>query len=130
MTLYLAIKYLHISCAVITITGFVLRGLWMMTDSPLLAHKLTRRLPHINDALLLTTALIMVFMSAQYPFVLSWLTAKVIALVVYILLGMVALKWGKTRLVKTTFWFLAVMTFVYIVSVALTRTPEGLLSYF
>jgi uncharacterized membrane protein SirB2 len=70
----------------------------------------------------------MVFMSAQYPFVQSWLSAKVIALVIYILLGMVALKRGRSRKVRITAWLLAIVTFAYIVAVAMTRSPLGILA--
>lgn len=94
----------------------------MMSHSSLLQHPVSKLLPHVIDSLLLATALIMVFMSSQYPFVLDWLTAKVIALLVYILLGMVALKWGKTFNIRVLAWGLAVLTFVYIISVALSRS--------
>lgn len=93
-----------------------------MSHSSLLQHPVSKRLPHVIDSLLLVTALIMVFMSSQYPFVLDWLTAKVTALLVYILLGMVALKWGRTRNIRILAWSLAMLTFVYIVSVALSRS--------
>lgn len=94
----------------------------MMSNSPLVNHSLSKRLPHFVDTLLLVTALTMMFMSSQYPFVLDWLSAKVIALLVYILLGMVALKWGKTREVKILAWVLAILTFTYIVAVAISRS--------
>jgi uncharacterized membrane protein SirB2 len=128
MTFYLAIKYLHLSCAVLSISGFVLRGWWMTTGSDMLQRRPVKILPHIIDTLLLGSALVMVFMSAQYPFVQSWLTAKVIALVIYILLGMVALKRGRSRKVRITAWLLAIVTFAYIVAVAMTRSPLGILA--
>ncbi|HEY9052060.1 MAG TPA: SirB2 family protein [Gammaproteobacteria bacterium] len=122
MSFYSLIKIIHIICAILSISGFIIRGGLMMSHSLLLQHPVSKRLPHIIDSLLLATALIMIFMSSQYPFVLDWLTAKVIALLVYILLGMVALKWGKTRNIRIMAWVLAVLTFVYIVSVALSRS--------
>lgn len=94
----------------------------MMSNSPLVNHSLSKRLPHFVDTFLLVTALTMMFMSSQYPFALDWLSAKVIALLVYILLGMVALKWGKTREVKIVAWVLAILTFTYIVAVAISRS--------
>lgn len=122
MDLYYAIKIIHISCVILSISGFILRGIWLVCESSLLQHRYTRRLPHVIDSLLLASALIMVFMSAQYPFVQDWLTAKVIALVVYILLGMVAMRFGKTRRIRITAWALAVLVFGYIVAVALSRS--------
>lgn len=128
MSLYQIIKYIHVITAVVSISGFFLRGVWMVRQSPMLQKRPVKVIPHVNDTLLLVSALIMVFMSAQYPFVADWLSAKVIGLVVYILLGMVALKWGATPGIRVTAWLLALLTFAYIVSVALTRSPAGFLA--
>ena len=120
---YLAIKHLHlhITCAVLSGSFFLLRGLWMLTGSPLLLLRWVRVLPHVVDTLLLATALVLVFWSGQYPFVQPWLTAKVLALVAYIVLGTVALKRGKTKGVRTLALVAALATLAYIVAVALTR---------
>ena len=88
--MYLAIKHLHITCVALSLAGFLLRGLWMCADSPLLYASLTRRLPHIVDALLLGSAIALAVMSGQAPFVQAWLTAKVAGLLVYIVLGALA----------------------------------------
>jgi uncharacterized membrane protein SirB2 len=50
------------------------------------------------------------------------LGAKVIALLLYILLGMVALHWGRSPLEKTAGFGAAVLCFAYIVSVASSRS--------
>jgi uncharacterized membrane protein SirB2 len=118
---YLAIKHLHVTCAVLSGSFFMLRGLWMLTDSPLLQRRWVRVVPHVVDTLLLATALLLVFWSGQYPFVQPWLTAKVLALVAYIVLGTVALKRGRTKGVRTLALAAALAVFSYIVAVALTR---------
>ena len=118
---YLAIKYIHITCAILSGSLFLLRGYWMLVESEMLQRRWVKVVPHIVDTLLLTSALIMVFWSGQYPFVQSWLTAKVIALIVYIALGTIALKRGKTKAVRSGALLAAIVTFAYIVSVALTR---------
>ena len=123
MDVYYSIKLIHLTSVVLSISGFVLRGYWMMIDSPLLQTKPAKVLPHIIDTLLLASALVMVYMSAQYPFVQSWLTLKVFALIAYIVLGTIALKRGKTRQIRIIAWILSVLVFAYIVLVALTRTP-------
>jgi uncharacterized membrane protein SirB2 len=61
-------------------------------------------------------------MLKQYPLVEPWLTAKVAGLVLYIALGMVALRHGTTRRIRTGAWFAAQAVFLYIVAVALTRS--------
>ena len=82
MSIYLAVKNLHVLCAVLSGTGFVLQGIWMMMRSPVLEHRVTRTLPHVIDTIFLASAITLAAMSAQYPFVAPWLTAKVIGLLV------------------------------------------------
>ena len=122
--MYTLIKNIHMTCAVLSITGFILRGIWMIRESDILSHRIVKILPHVIDALLLATALILVFIIDQFPFIHQWLTVKVIALVVYIVLGMAAFKWAKTKASKITYWLLAVVTFSYIVFVALTKVAS------
>lgn len=120
---YLALKHLHITCVVLSGLGFCLRGWWMASGSPYLQARLTRVLPHVIDSTLLGSALFMAWMSGQYPFVQGWLTAKVLGLLAYILLGAMALKRAKTRAARLRFFVLALLAYAYIVGVALTRNP-------
>ncbi len=120
---YVALKHLHVACVVLSGLGFCLRGWWMLRESPLRQHRLTRILPHVVDSLLLGSAVTMAWMSGQYPFVNAWLTAKLVGLVAYILLGMMALKRGRTMTIRARYFGLAVLAYLYIVSVALTRSP-------
>ena len=121
---YLAIKHLHITFAVLSGSFFLLRGLWMLLDSPILQRRWVKVVPHVVDTLLLASALVLVYWSGQYPFVQSWLTAKVLALVAYIVLGTIALKRGKTKGVRTFALLAALATFAYMVAVALTRQAD------
>lgn len=118
---YLAIKHLHMTCAALSGSFFLVRGIWMLRDSALLQQRWVKIAPHVIDTVLLVSALTMVVWSGQYPFVQNWLTAKVLALIAYILLGTVALKRGKTKGVRTAAFFAALLVFGYIVKVALTR---------
>ncbi len=120
---YLAVKHLHITFAALSGLLFLLRGIWMLMDSPLLKRRWVRIVPHVIDTALLASALVLVFWSAQYPFVQAWLTVKVVALVAYIGLGTVALKRGKSKPVRTAAFIAALAVFAYIVKVALTRQP-------
>lgn len=123
--MYLAIKHLHVTCVVLSATGFLLRGAWMLVGSDLLRHRLTRILPHVVDSLLLGSALGLAVMIEQYPFVASWVTAKVVGLLGYIVLGTIALKRGRTVRVRLTAFVAAIAVFGWIVSVALTKNPAG-----
>jgi len=118
---YLLLKHLHITCVVLSGLGFALRGFWMLQESARLQARWVRVLPHGIDTLLLLSALSMAFLSGQYPFAQDWLTAKLAGLLVYIVLGAVALKRGKTKEIRRLALVGAFMAFGYIVSVALTR---------
>ncbi|HMM53776.1 MAG TPA: SirB2 family protein [Candidatus Desulfobacillus sp.] len=125
---YQLLKHLHMTFVVISITGFFLRGIWMLADSPMLDRLWVRAVPHVNDTLLLLAAIFLAVRLRQYPFVDGWLTAKVLGLLAYILLGMFALRRGRSKAVRTAFWLAAMATFGYIVSVALTKDPRGFLA--
>ncbi len=130
------LKTLHVTCVVLSVSGYVARGLLRWHDSPWLATRFIRVAPHVVDTLLLASGIALAARLQQYPFVHGWLTAKVLALVAYIVLGAVGLNYGKsaaqgcagcgaegrkTRRVRLVAWAAALVTFGYIVAVALTR---------
>ena len=117
----LALKHLHVTCVALSGCGFCLRAWWMAVASPRRHGRAARILPHLVDTVLLGSALVMAVLSNQYPFVQPWLTAKLGGLVAYILCGTMALKRGRTRTVRFAFLAAALLSFAYIVSVALTR---------
>ncbi len=121
------IKTIHVATASISIVGFMLRGYWMMLGSPKLTQRWVKTVPHIVDTMLLATAIVLAVRLQQYPFVDAWLTAKVIGLLVYIGLGFVALHFGKTIRLRTMTWLAAIVVYIYIVAVAITRNPLVLL---
>jgi uncharacterized membrane protein SirB2 len=128
METYPALKLLHVVCVGLTAAGFLLRGVWMLRDSPLLRHPLTRVLPHVNDTLLLTAGIGLALLLHQYPLVDGWLTAKLVALLLYIVLGSIALKRGRTRRIRVLALAGALLTLAYLVAVALTRSPWPVLA--
>ncbi|GJL83121.1 MAG: hypothetical protein DHS20C01_27550 [marine bacterium B5-7] len=122
MSAYAIIKTIHVASVIASGSGFLLRGIWMLNDSPLLQHRLTRVLPHIIDTVLLLSALTLMTMTAQYPTTAPWVATKIVALLVYIIVGSIALKRGKSRRIRIMAFILALTTFGYIVAVALTRS--------
>lgn len=126
--MYYLIKNLHVTCVVLSAAGFLLRGTWMLTGSALLLHRLTRILPHLVDSTLLLSAIVLAVMIQQYPFSAGWVTAKVIGLLAYILLGTVALKRGRTRGVRIAAFAAAILVYAWIVSVALSKNIAGYLA--
>jgi uncharacterized membrane protein SirB2 len=117
------IKLIHVSTALLSISGFVARGILMMRGSALLQARWVKVLPHVNDTLLLASA---IFLASQWGWAalqLPWLLAKIVALLVYIALGMVALRAGRTKAVRVLTWLAAVLVFAYIVAVARSKSP-------
>ncbi|MGE5242177.1 MAG: SirB2 family protein [Bacteroidota bacterium] len=119
--MFIALKTLHVTCAILSITGYVVRGVWMMRESPWLGKKWVRIVPHVVDTLLLGAGIWLALLIRQYPFVQGWLTAKVLALIAYIVVGAIGLKYGKTRNIRIAAWLGAIAIFGYIVLVALTH---------
>ncbi len=128
MAYYALIKQLHLATVVVTLTLFLLRGVWMLMDSPRLQARWTRIVPHINDTLLLASGIALAVLMQQYPLVHGWLTAKLFALIAYIVLGTLALKRGKTKAQRVSAWIAALLVFGYMLAVARTHDPLPFLS--
>lgn len=120
---YAALKIIHIISIILSYILFSVRGIWMMQDSPMLKQRWIKILPHVIDTILLASAITLVIMIQQYHGLNPWLSAKIGGLLLYITLGMMALRFGKTRKIKTISWILAQIVFFYIVLVALTKSP-------
>jgi len=116
------LKTVHVSCAIASIGGFTLRGYWMLTSNTLLNHRLAKIIPHIVDTLLLGSAVAMLILWQTSPLAFAWLTAKIAALLLYIGLGMIALRFGRTQRVRVIAWLSALLVAFYIVAVALTKS--------
>src|SRR3972149_9526408 len=93
----LLLKYVHVSCVVLSIAGYLLRGAWMMRESPRLRKKWVKVAPHVIDTGLLGSAVLLTVRIQQYPFAQGWLTAKVLALIAYIVVGTIGLKYGGVK---------------------------------
>lgn len=123
---YLPLRHLHIGFAVLSIALFVLRGALMLADAPWQHNVVLRYLPHLVDTVLLTSALMLTTVIRQYPFSTDWLTAKVVLLIAYIVLGSIALKRGRTKSVRIAAFIAALLTVGYLVTVARAHHPLGL----
>ena len=110
-------------CAAFSGSFFLLRGCWMLAGSAQLRRPWVKRLPHLVDAMLLASALGLAGWTHQYPGQFPWLTAKVTALMAYIVLGSVALKYGRSQRIRAAAFAAALAMFGYIVTVAVTRNP-------
>ncbi|HEX8874132.1 MAG TPA: SirB2 family protein [Nitrosospira sp.] len=120
---YAALKMIHVTSVVISYLLFSLRSVWMMRGSAALQQRWVKITPHVVDTILLTSAITLAIRIQQDPIHDSWLSAKIAGLLVYIGLGMMALRFGKTRKTRISEWIAAQAAFLYIVLVALTKNP-------
>ena len=127
--MYGILKHLHLTTVILSFCLFVMRGIWMMAESPHLQARWVRIVPHVIDAILLASAIGLTLTLHQYPFAQGWLTAKVLGLIAYIILGSIALKRGSTQTIRVAAFIGSLAVFGYIVSVALTHSPLGFLAW-
>jgi uncharacterized membrane protein SirB2 len=124
---YALLKLLHQTTVVLSFSGFVLRGLAALAGAAWVRGRLARTLPHAVDTLLLLSALAMAWMLRLTPGNAPWLVAKIGGLLLYIALGMLALRPCRAIKLRATAWAAALLVFGWIVSVAVTKDPLGLL---
>jgi uncharacterized membrane protein SirB2 len=121
MEAYQVFKHAHMGFAALTILSFSGRGILRFTRPELLAAKPLRILPHVIDTLLLASAIGMLMVAQLNPLEASWVMAKIVGLLCYIVLGTFALKRARTRQGRLLAFAAALLTLGYIVAVAFTK---------
>ena len=120
--------HLHALAVVLSLTGFVIRGIWMLADSPMLRKKWVKITPHVVDTVLLVSALVAAWLLFwQHGVHPSFITVKIVGLIVYIGLGLVALRFGRTRGLRASAWVLAILVFLYVAAVGAAHTHTQLM---
>lgn len=115
------LKNLHVTLAYLTVIGFVVRGLWSIMDSPMRNQKWVRVVPHVIDTMLLGIGVVMVF-SIGASFTDGWLAAKMLALIGYILFGVLAMR-ASAKPMKIAGFVAALVCVAYLFAVAFSRSP-------
>lgn len=125
MTTYTIFKHIHMTAALASGAFFLLRGLWMMQESSFFNARIVRVLPHVIDTVLLVSALVLIGLMGSFP---TFVQVKIGALFVYIALGMMAFRFMKGWGARVFMFFLALSVYAFILSVAITKHPQGFLS--
>ena len=115
---YFLVKQLHISAAALSIVLFIVRATWSVTGNTLLQARVVRILPHVVDTVLLVCGVILAAMIGPNQ---PWILTKILLLIVYIAVGTIAIKRGKTPRTRATAALIAVAVFAYIVGVAVNH---------
>jgi uncharacterized membrane protein SirB2 len=132
---YTTLKLIHVSAVALAFFGFAARGLGVVSGAAWVRHRVTRTLPHLIDTVLLLSALGMLWVTRLSPWALPWLRAKLVGLIIYIALGVIALRPSaagraeRPHVVRLLAWIGALVAFGYTVSVAVTKSPRGALMW-
>ena len=120
---YKLLIHLHMITAAISLLLFLYRGVWVLRHGQHGRPRWMKWLPHVNDTLLFVFGIALMLTIQQYPIVNAWLSAKLTALIVYILLGMVVMKWAKQWRSQFAALMSALVVFAYMVGVAISKQP-------
>lgn len=123
---YPLIKQLHILTVAITIVLFLLRFAWQRTGSAMLNRRWVRIVPHINDTVLLLTGVLLMVITHFYPFSPqgSWLTEKLLGVIIYIALGFVALsRRPRSDRARWIAFAIALLALIIAIKLAVTKMP-------
>lgn len=129
MTLLIAhyggIRFFHVSCVILSGGLFLGRGLMRIADAAVANHWTLRVASYVIDTALLIAGILLTLTLRQYPLTDAWLTTKVLLLIVYIALGLYALKRAHRRSARIMAYFGALLTYAFIIGVAVTHHPAG-----
>ena len=128
--MYSTLKIIHVSFAILSIVGFVLRGVWMFSHSAILDRRMIRVAPHVVDTAFLISGIWLVVILHLTVREQAWLIAKFVALILYIVFGAIALRRGRTMQIRGAIFVAALLTYLYIVGVALYKSPASWIAFF
>jgi uncharacterized membrane protein SirB2 len=120
---YTLVKTVHITAAILSISGFILRGYGVYSDAQWLRYRVTKILPHLIDSILFLSGLTLLIKAHFYPTQTPWMAVKLVAVTVYIVSGFFVLKWAKRKSHITIGFLLALSLLSYIVALAHFKNP-------
>jgi uncharacterized membrane protein SirB2 len=128
-SLYPSVRLTHISLVLVSGALFALRGLAVLQGRTWPMQRAVRVLSYGIDTTLLSAALVLLAILNLNPFVTPWLLAKIMLLLLYIVLGTLALKRARTLQVRRYCFVAALLCYGFMLSVALTHSPMGALRW-
>jgi len=124
---YLQIKSVHVAMVIASGLLFALRGAAVLAGARWAMAAPLRYLSYTIDTALLTAALMLLTALKLNPFAVPWLSVKLALLVVYVVLGSLALERARSRRARAGFYVAALVTFGFMYFVARAHHPLGLL---
>lgn len=129
MNAYLAIKHTHIVLALVSVAGFIARGIPAVLFDWRPGSAYLRAAPHVLDTLLLLSGITLMVMASMWPQHQPWLLVKLVLLVVYIGLAMLAVKPGRPRGLRILSFVLSLAAFAWMLAAARYKSPTGLMTW-
>ncbi|SCC64095.1 invasion regulator SirB2 [Kosakonia oryziphila] len=127
MHLFNILIVLHLTCVALTISLFVLRYWWRWTNNPHARAGWVRVVPHVVDSVLLLSGGGLMWVTGYLPFTVkgAWLTEKLFGVIIYIVLGFIALGRHRPRSQQTGFiaFMLGLVVLYIIIKLAATKVP-------
>ncbi|EIJ5518694.1 SirB family protein [Salmonella enterica] len=118
---------LHLICVALSVSLFVARYWWRYCGHALAAARWTRIVPPVIDTLLLLSGIGLIVKTLILPFTESgsWLTEKLFGVIIYIVLGFIALDYRQARSQQARFiaFPLALVVLYIIIKLATTKIP-------
>ncbi len=127
---YAQIKWVHVATVIVSGTLFMLRGSLVLAGKERIAMLAPLRfLSYGIDTVLLSAALMLLTILPHAMFANGWLAVKLALVVVYVVLGSLALKLGRTARTRTISFVAALAVYFIIIAIARTHDPMGWLRY-
>ncbi|MBB1368278.1 SirB2 family protein [Pseudoalteromonas sp. SR44-5] len=118
---YLAVKHTHMAIAVLSIVLFYLRSFSRLGSGAIAKNKLVFIGSHATDTFLLISAFALMAIAKINPLEQTWLLEKIILVVAYIALGIIASKQQKTS-IKIMFLVVTTVVIAFIGKLAVAKT--------
>jgi len=120
---YLPLKWVHVSAVMLSGSVFLVRGLAVIAGQQWPLRPWLRFASIGIDTVLLTAALLLVWMLPSAVFANGWLTAKLVLLGFYVVLGTLALKRARSQHIRVLCFVAALLSFSAMVSIARAHDP-------
>ncbi|RXJ19378.1 invasion regulator SirB2 [Lelliottia nimipressuralis] len=127
MSAFSVLIAVHIAAVVLTISFFVVRYWWRYSNHPLIEARWVRVVPYCIDTVLLLSGAGLMWLTGYLPFTDkgAWLTEKLFGVIIYIVLGFIALGRRRPRSQQAGFiaFLLGLVVLYIIIKLATTRIP-------
>ena len=126
---YPQIKTFHIFVALLSGSLFALRGGFSLAGARWPNAAVVRYSSYAIDTALLTAALMLATILPGAMFANGWLTVKITLVVLYVVLGVFAMRRAKTKRMRVASYVAALLVFVSVYAIARAHDPLGFIRW-